>query len=279
MSTDATRTPDDATTKGQDYGREALHELLDAVAKGSVSPTDAAGKLRSVFDEHVVAGDAHVDHHRALRTGMPEVIFGESKTAVQIAEISRALSHHSKEPVITTRVSPEVYEELQGMQDLPNLRYSPVARIVTVGGQDGPSAAARARWHGPLVVVSAGTTDLPVAEEAAQVAEHFGIEVERLWDVGVAGIHRILARRHVLEGARCIIVAAGMDGALPSVVGGLVDTPVVAVPTRVGYGASFGGVSAMLTMLNSCASGVAVVNIDNGFGAAALAAKILMKRE
>lgn len=147
---------------------------------------------------------------------------------------------------------------------LPNLHYFPTARIVTVGGtegQVGPSEAAKARFHGPLVVCSAGTTDLAVAEEAATTAENFGIEVVRLWDVGVAGIHRLLSRQDILTNARCIVVAAGMDGALPSVVAGLVDVPVIALPTSVGYGASFGGVSALLTMLNSCATGVKTSSI------------------
>jgi len=262
----------------QQFGREAVLKLLQEVQQGGVSPETAAMRLRNVSMERLEAGAAHVDHHRALRTGLPEVVYGEGKTPLQIAEIGKALSRHSEEGIIVTRITPEAYEAIAAL-DPPGLRYYPEARVCTIGGQEGPSEAMRARWHGPLLVATAGTCDLPIAEEAAVIASLFGMEVERLWDVGVAGIHRLLSKQDVLARARCIIVVAGMDGALPSVVAGLVDVPVIAVPTSVGYGASFGGVSAMLTMLNSCATGVAVVNIDNGFGAATLAAKCLMVRE
>jgi NCAIR mutase (PurE)-related protein len=205
-------------------------------------------------------GYATVDHHRALRVGMPEVVFGSGKTFEQIegivAEIARAGQN-----ALVTRIAAETGARLR--ERFPDLRHDPVSRTALLATQ--PIAA---RGRGPIAIVTAGTSDIPVAEEAAVTAQAFGNEVLRIFDVGVAGLHRLLSRRAQLDGASVIIVAAGMEGALASVVGGLVAVPVVAVPTSIGYGASFQGLAALLAMLNSCASGVTVVNIDNGFGAA-----------
>lgn len=205
---------------------------------------------------------ATLDHHRSVRQGFPEVVLGQGKTSAQIAQIAMRLSEQS-ETVLVTRVGPEVFAAVQAVA--PAAIYHPLARAITIDRR-----AASPRRPG-IVVVSAGTADLPVADEAALTADLMGNDVVRISDVGVAGLHRLFAHLPRLLSARVLVVVAGMDGALPSVVGGLVAAPVIAVPTSVGYGASFGGVAALLTMLNSCAAGVAVVNIDNGFGAGCLA--------
>jgi len=265
---------------------EQLLDLLRGVAQGQVSPDLALDRLKSL-DTQLVADFARLDHHRSLRTGFPEVIWGQDKTPDQIAQIMRAMqSRHTI--VMATRVSAEVYGQIRNQ--VRNLRYFPLARICATL-QDpsplsenpvlpSPNPSPNTRQNkGKIGILTAGTADLPVAEEAAVTAELCGFQVDRLWDVGVAGIHRLLQNRFVLDRADVLIVVAGMEGALPSVVAGLVDCPVIAVPTSVGYGASFGGLAPLLTMLNSCAAGVGVVNIDNGFGAAILAGQILRTRE
>lgn len=245
---------------------EALQSLLNAVAAGEVNPEVALEKLKHFAFEPV--GDfAKVDHHRGLRTGFPETIWGPGKTPEQIAAIMEVM--RDRNPVVmATRIDPAVSDQLQ--EKVIGLRYYPTARICAIC-----PITIEPQYPGTIGILSAGTADLPVAEEAAVTAELSGFRVQRLWDVGVAGIHRLLSNRHVLESANVLIVVAGMEGALPSVVAGLADCPVIAVPTSVGYGASFGGLAPLLTMLNSCASGVGVVNIDNGFGAAILAGQIL----
>lgn len=203
-------------------------------------------------------GFARIDHHRRIRSGYPEVIYGEGKSPEQAAAIFERLAAHNGS-VLCTRATPEMAEAIRCA--VPDARYHTVCRIVELRrGSRKP--------EGLVVVATGGTSDIPVAEEAAIVLESFNSRVERLFDVGVAGIHRLLAHTDLLRQANCIIAAAGMEGALPSVIGGLVEVPVIAVPTSIGYGASFGGVTALLAMLNSCAAGVSVVNIDNGFGAA-----------
>ncbi len=244
---------------------EGLRSLLDAVSKGELSSDLALESLKNLSFEKV--GDfAHIDHHRALRTGFPEVIWGLGKTPQQIAQIMNAMRDRSN-TIMATRIEPNVFAEIK--QLLPDVVYYDRARICALQVNAVPSRL------GLVTILTAGTADLPVAEEAAVTIELAGFGVRRLWDVGVAGIHRLLAQREVIDEAQILIVVAGMEGALPSVVGGLADCPVIAVPTSVGYGASFGGVSALLGMLNSCASGIGVVNIDNGFGAAMLACQIL----
>ena len=245
---------------------EALKKLLEAVATGDVSPVNALEKLKH-FDFEQVGEFARIDHHRQLRTGFPEVIWGPGKTPAQIVEIMQAM--RQRNPVVmATRIEPEVYEKLQ--HKIIDLRYYPSARICAIAPD-----SLTPDYPGAIAILTAGTADLPVAEEAAVTAELCGFKVQRLWDVGVAGIHRLLSHRHVITEADVLIVVAGMEGALPSVVAGLADCAIVAVPTSVGYGASFGGLAPLLTMLNSCAAGVGVVNIDNGFGAAILACQIL----
>jgi len=204
-----------------------------------------------------------VDHHRALRKGFPEVILGQGKTARQIIEIAEQLVVHGQ-PALITRLDEQKAQEVRAT--LPELRYYPDGRLGALGQPPVPPVT-----QGIILVISAGTADLPVAEEAAVTAELMGNQVERLYDVGVAGLHRLLDSIDKLYAAAVLIVVAGMEGALPSVIGGLVDRPVIAVPTSVGYGASFNGLAALLAMLNSCAVGITVVNIDNGFGAAAAA--------
>lgn len=245
---------------------EALRDLLNAVAQGQVSPDLALDKLKH-FDFEPVGDFAKIDHHRTLRTGFPEAVWGSGKTPDQIVQIVEVMRQRSP-VVMVTRVEPEVYEELRSR--IPALIYYQMAKICAIA----PLNLVPHR-PGTITLLSAGTADLPVAEEAAITAELSGFRVERLWDVGVAGIHRLLNNRHVIQSADVLIVVAGMEGALPSVVAGLADCPVIAVPTSVGYGASFNGLAPLLTMLNSCAAGVAVVNIDNGFGAAILAGQIL----
>jgi NCAIR mutase (PurE)-related protein len=242
---------------------EQLEALLAEVAAGRLGPEAALQRLRHLPFEDL--SFARIDHHRTLRQGQPEVVFCEGKTPDQVVAICERLEAASGS-FLGTRVNEVMAERLT--RRFPKSIWNPLARTVHLPRRE---PAART---GPILVVSAGTSDLPVAEEAAVVSEVFGHEVERLVDVGVAGLHRLLAASHQLEQARVVIVVAGMEGALPSVVGGMVSVPVIAVPTSVGYGASFGGLAALLAMLNSCAAGVTVVNIDNGFGAAAAASRI-----
>jgi pyridinium-3,5-biscarboxylic acid mononucleotide synthase len=243
--------------------RQALLKLLKRVRTGTTSPEAAAAHLRHLPYENL--GFARMDNHRALRQGFPEVIFCQGKTVEQVAAIAvRIVERHGT--LLATRATPEMFEAVEAVA--PHAAYHSLSRAIVVK----QSRAARA--VGRILVMSAGTSDIPVAEEAAVTADILGSRVETVYDVGVAGLHRVLDQRAALEAARVVVVAAGMDGVLPSVVGGLVDRPIVAVPTSVGYGASFHGVAALLTMLNSCAAGVAVVNIDNGFGAGVLAHRI-----
>jgi NCAIR mutase (PurE)-related protein len=245
--------------------RERARDLLARVADGSLPVDGALAALAADPTESL--GFATIDHHRALRQGFPEVIFGAGKTPEQIVAIASRIAERG-DGVLVTRLAPEAVAPLRAA--LPSVEHNAVARTALLRAES-PAAASRAS----MLIVTAGTSDLPVAEEAAVTADALSCRVERLTDVGVAGIHRLLARRDVLDGAGVIVVVAGMDGALPSVVGGLVRVPVIGVPTSVGYGAAFGGVAPLLTMLNSCAAGVTVVNIDNGFGAAVAAARIL----
>lgn len=241
-----------------------LRELLGRVADGEVPVDRALDEIKHLPFEDL--GFARVDHHRALRVGFPEVIFGEGKTASQIAAIARRLAAAGHN-VLVTRIAPGAAAEVAG--EIPGSVHDLVARTLTIRVADEPVAT-----RGTVLVLAAGTTDQPVAEEAVRTLEAFGQPYDRLYDVGVAGLHRLLDAREAIVSASVLIVVAGMEGALPSVVAGLVDRPVIAVPTSVGYGASFGGLAALLGMLNSCASGVTVVNIDNGFGAAVAAAAI-----
>jgi len=240
---------------------ERLQDLLERVANGSLAPADAEKAIAGAALGASVAelGFATLDTHREKRTGFPEVVFGEGKTAEQIAAIMTKLAETS-DRVLATRVAPE--KAAAAAAALPGVTYHETARALTWFRK--PILKVR---DGYVAVVCAGTSDLPVAEEAAVTLECMGSHVERVYDVGVAGIHRLFARLDTIRGAAVIVVVAGMEGALASVVGGLVDKPIIAVPTSVGYGANFGGLSALLTMLNSCAPGVSVVNIDNGFGA------------
>lgn len=238
-----------------------LRLLLERVARGELSAEAAVDELRALPFEDL--GFAKLDHHRPLRSGLPEVVFGEGKTSEQlvaIAERLRAAGHG----VLITRLSAEKAAAVTA--SVPGLTYAPEARVAVH-----PAARRGRKGRGVIFVLAAGTSDLPVAEEAALTAEFLGNRVQRLYDVGVAGIHRLFAHLGRIRSAAVLIVVAGMEGALPSVVAGLVDRPVIAVPTSVGYGASFGGLAALLAMLNSCAAGVTVVNIDNGFGAAVAA--------
>jgi hypothetical protein len=247
--------------------RTTLAQLLADVAAGRLAPEDALGRLASLDTEHLEF--ATIDHHRALRQGHPEVVFCEHKTVEHVTAIcERLLERHGS--FLATRATPAHAEAVLAV--LPATRWEPIGRTLWHPPGSGlePSGA-------PVLIVTAGTSDLPVASEAAVVAEAFGARVERLTDVGVAGLHRVLAASEQLRSAGTVIVVAGMEGALPSVVGGLVDCPVIAVPTSVGYGAAFGGLAALLGMLNSCAAGVTVVNIDNGFGAAVAAARIVTR--
>ena len=248
--------------------RAQIESLLNEVREGRTEVNDALARLRDMPFEDI--GFAKVDHHRALRTGMPEVIFSAGKTPAQVAQIFARMAQHGGN-VLATRASAEMFRavrELESFGAQQRAEYHETARCITL--TQSPAAPGK----GAIAVVCAGTSDLPVAEEAAVTARLMGNTVELIADVGVAGIHRLLAQRGSLQSARVLIVCAGMEGALPTVVAGLVNAPVLAVPTSVGYGASFGGVAALLTMLNACASGVSVVNIDNGFGAAVSAARI-----
>jgi pyridinium-3,5-biscarboxylic acid mononucleotide synthase len=244
-----------------------LRTLVDEVARGAIDPKTACERLVHALRERPFEdlGFARVDHHRSVRQGFPEVILGLGKTPAQIAAIAAEIVGRGSSLLIT-RATQDAYDAVR--QRVPAAAYDTDAAIITLRQQD------VAPGKGLILIVSAGTSDIPVAEEAARTAELMGNEVERLYDVGVAGLHRLLSERARLASARVIIVVAGMEGALPSVVAGLVSVPVVAVPTSIGYGASFGGIAALLGMLNSCASGVSVVNIDNGGGAANIASLI-----
>ena len=244
-----------------------LKKLLEQVAAGAINTAVAEDQLLDALRERPFEdlGFAKVDHHRAVRQGFPEVVLGLGKTPDQVAAIAAEIVSRGS-TLLVTRASPDAYESVKSR--VPGATYLSVARLIVLQQQD------VARGHGQILVVAAGTSDLPVAEEAACTAELMGNDVERLYDVGVAGLHRLLHERQRLTAARVLIVVAGMEGALPSVISGLVSVPVIAVPTSIGYGASFGGIAALLGMLNSCASGVSVVNIDNGFGAANIASLI-----
>jgi len=243
---------------------ERIREIVEQVKAGEMTVDQAMQALKNLPFEDL--GFAVIDHHRQLRSGFPEVIYCEGKTVDQVNTIARRILEQEGD-LLATRAVEEMYRSLK--DDFPEAAFHPVARIISV-----KRSRAGPKMRGPLAVVCAGTSDLPVAEEAAVTAEVLGNEVMRIYDVGVAGLHRLLARREDLMTASVIVVVAGMEGALASVVGGLVDCPVIAVPTSVGYGASFNGLAALLAMLNSCASGVTVVNIDNGFGAAFAASVI-----
>ena len=242
---------------------ESIRKLFEQVRAGELSPDDAVEQLRHLPFEDL--GFAKVDHHRALRVGMPEVVFGERKTPAQVAEIFQRLAKHGNN-VLATRATKEQFAAVKKV--VRAVKYEEVARAIVLRRDR------KYYGKGVIAVVSAGTSDIPVAEEAVVTAEVMGNQVERIYDVGVAGIHRLLAHQKILTRARVVIVCAGMEGALPSVVGGLIGVPVIAVPTSVGYGAAFQGLAALLGMMNSCASNVSVVNIDNGFGAGYVASLI-----
>jgi pyridinium-3,5-biscarboxylic acid mononucleotide synthase len=244
-----------------------LQTLLEQLARGEIETAVAHGRVLEALRAQPFGdlGFARVDHHRALRQGFPEVVLGLGKTPAQIAGIAAAIVARGS-TLLITRANQAAYDAVR--VQVPNAIYYADASIITFKQQD------IAPGKGTILIASAGTSDIPIAEEAARTAELMGNTVERLYDVGVAGIHRLLSERARLSAARVIVVVAGMEGALPSVVAGLVDVPVIAVPTSVGYGASFGGIAALLGMLNSCSSGVSVVNIDNGFGAANIASLI-----
>ncbi len=244
--------------------RSYLENILKLVEKGKMSAADAFAKLKHLPYEDL--GFAKIDHHRALRNGFPEVIFCQGKTVEQVRQIFSSLAEKNNN-IIATRANKEIYEAVAAL--CPEALFHSLARLITLEKQPHRDK------QGIISVISAGTADLPVAEEAAVCSELMGHEVVRLYDVGVAGIHRLLDKQEQFDKSTVLIVVAGMEGALASVVAGLVDKPVIAVPTSVGYGASFHGLAALLTMLNSCASGIGVVNIDNGFGAAALASSIV----
>lgn len=241
-----------------------LKDLLQSVKEGSMEIDEALSQLKILPFEDL--GFAKVDHHRNLRNGYPEVIYSQGKTIEQIIEIFQKLYTEKNNNIMATRASVQVYDALKDISE--HVVYYEAARIVALRRSN------KLFSEKVIAVVSAGTSDIPVAEEAAVTAEILGNKVNRIYDVGVAGIHRLFAQTEHLMAANVIIVVAGMEGALASVVGGLVDKPVVAVPTSVGYGANFGGLSALLTMLNSCASGISVVNIDNGFGAGYFASMV-----
>lgn len=243
--------------------QERLLALLEQVRNGTVSTEEAVLQLKMQPFEDI--GYAKIDHHRSLRHGVPEVIFGEGKTPEQIAGIVDAMKNNGNHNILITRLS---QEKANALNRLVTVDYDPVSRIAIHGRQIEVTAS------GTVAVVAAGTSDIPVAEEAAVTAEVLGNHVERLFDVGVAGLHRLLSRLDTLMSARVVVAVAGMEGALATVVGGLVSAPVIAVPTSIGYGANFGGLSALLSMLNSCSGNVSVVNIDNGFGAGYLASLI-----
>jgi NCAIR mutase (PurE)-related protein len=239
-----------------------IHNLLEQVKSNEISITQAEEILKKLPYEDL--GYAKLDHHRTLRSGFGEVVFCQGKTMEHLVNIFKSFYEHDTN-VLGTRASVEQYEQVR--QVLPMVEYDPISRILSIQKQSREKI-------GCVAVCTGGTSDIPVAEEAAQTAEFFGSNVIRIYDVGVAGIHRLLSKVEDIRKAKCIIAVAGMEGALGGVVAGLVDKPVIAVPTSIGYGANFGGLSALLTMLNSCAEGLAVVNIDNGFGAGYLATQI-----
>ncbi|MCD6415252.1 MAG: nickel pincer cofactor biosynthesis protein LarB [Planctomycetes bacterium] len=241
---------------------KSLRELLERVSRGELAPAEAVESIRGLPFEDI--GFARIDHHRALRCGAPEVVFCAGKTPQQVAEISERIVSAGSD-LLATRAEPRHFNAVK--ERCPEARYRETARCITLRTDE-------VEARGRVLVVTAGTADLPVAEEAAVTAEMLGADARLIGDVGVAGLHRLLAYRKQLQEANALVVVAGMEGALASVVGGLVARPVIAVPTSVGYGANFGGVAPLLTMLNSCAAGVAVVNIDNGFGAGYMAALI-----
>ncbi len=245
---------------------EEILNLLKKVGEGKLTPAAAVERLRHLPFEDI--GFAKVDHHRALRQGYAEVVFGKGKTPAQVAEIVRAMIRHkdSRQNILVTRADKKTFAAVKRVNRAAI--FHPASSVITI------ARSKQITGKGTILIVSAGTSDIPVAEEALLTARMMGNRVEHLYDVGVAGIHRLLEHRNSLTEARVIICIAGMEGALPSVVGGLVAVPVIAVPTSTGYGASFGGVAALLGMLNSCASNVTVVNIDNGFGAACVASCI-----
>lgn len=245
---------------------EELRQLLERVRDGHVDTAKAHEHLSAALREQPFEdlGFAKIDHHRAIRQGFPEVVLGLGKTPEQVAAIAAQIVER-KHPLLVTRADEPAWLAVKAA--VPDAQYHAVARCITVQGECAPG-------KGTIVLCSAGTSDVPVAEEAAVTAEVLGNTVDRVYDVGVAGIHRLLAQRDRLASARVVIVVAGMEGALPSVVAGMVGVPVIAVPTSIGYGASFGGVAALLGMLNSCANGVSVVNIDNGYGAGCIASMI-----
>ena len=247
--------------------RLQLRDLLEEVRSGAITPESAHEQLLQYLRQspYENLGFARVDHHRSVRQGFPEVVYGPGKTPEQIAAISERIVAAGQN-LLVTRTTRDAYDAIR--ERLPAASFHEQARTITLRLTSMPPG------RGTILVTAAGTADLPVAEEAVTSAEIMGNTVDRLYDVGVAGLHRLLAEHARLTAAHVVIVVAGMEGALPSVVGGLVDAPVIAVPTSVGYGASFGGITALLAMLNSCASGVSVVNIDNGFGAAAIASAI-----
>jgi NCAIR mutase (PurE)-related protein len=243
--------------------KDQIQKLLKEVQSGGLSIAAAMEKLKSLpYDD---LGFAKIDTHRAIRRGFPEVIYCEGKTTDQVREIIKKMITDNS-VILGMRADPDVYEAVKTITD--TVSYHPDARAIIVGKKP------KIKYKGRILVVSAGTADMPVAEEAALTAEIMGSRVDRLYDAGVAGVHRLLINREKLFSANVLIVVAGMEGALPGVVGGLVDKPVIAIPTSVGYGVSFQGLSALLTMLNSCVPGIAVVNIDNGFGAGYLASMI-----
>lgn len=242
---------------------QQLRNLLEGIKAGNVAVENALEQMKDLpFSD---LGFANIDNHRAIRTGYPEVIYCEGKTISQVTHIMKHMNDKGTN-ILGTRATEAMYEAV--VKEIPEAGYNPLGRTITVLNQRPPVS------EHYIAIVCAGTSDLPVVEEAYETAKLLGNRVEKVTDVGVAGIHRLFARMDIIRGARVVIVVAGMEGALASVVGGMVDKPVIAVPTSVGYGASFGGLSALLTMLNSCASGVSVVNIDNGFGAAYCASMI-----
>jgi pyridinium-3,5-biscarboxylic acid mononucleotide synthase len=250
---------------------EQLKALLDGVRDGDISPEDALTQLKRLDVDDL--GFARIDNHRAVRTGFPEVIYCAGKQADQVATIARRMMGHGA-PVLGTRCDPAIWSAVEAV--IPDARYHAMARafVIPPDPETQERMAEQAARRGQIVVATGGTSDMPVAEEAALTAEVMGNRVLRLYDVGVAGLHRLLRHTAALQEASVVIVVAGMEGALASVVAGLVSAPLVAVPTSIGYGANFGGLAALLSMLNACAPGVAVVNIDNGFGAGYMAAKI-----
>ena len=247
-----------------------IKKLFDSVLTNTISVDEAVSELRNLPME--VLTNARLDHHRQLRTGIPEAVFGESKSPEQLVEILGAMQQ-KKNVVLATRVSPKKADAV--LAQLSGLTYHSSAKMLTGNDSYIPKHCGR----GPVVLVTAGTSDIPVAEEAGLSLHYFGHQVEKIYDAGVAGLHRILSQTEILHSASVIIVVAGMEGALPSVVAGLVTAPVIGVPSSIGYGTGTGGFSALLGMLNSCAPGLAVVNIDNGFGAACMAASINRKQE